>query len=189
MKIVANSIRQGNVLVYKDDLWVVSKPPEHTKPGKGPAYIQLEMKNLRTGTKLNDRLASVDTVERASLEQKSFLYLYKEGSKCVFMDSETFDQIYVDQEMMSDRLPFLMDNMKVDIEFYEDQIIEIQLPSTVVLEIIETDPIIKGSTATSSYKPAIMSNGVRVMVPPYLVSGEKIVVKVEDLSFVERSKN
>jgi elongation factor P len=188
MKIVANSIRQGNVLVHRDDLWVVSKAPEHTKPGKGPAYIQLEMKNLKTGTKLNERFSSTDTVERASLEKKSFTYLYMEGEKLVLMDDETFDQIYVSQEIVGEKMPFMSDGMKVEVEFYEEQIISIELPSTVVLEVVETDPVIKGATATSSYKPAIMSNGIRVMVPPYLVTGEKIVVKTEDSSFVERSK-
>jgi elongation factor P len=188
MKIVANSIRQGNVLVYRDDLWIVSKTPEHTKPGKGPAYIQVEMKNIKTGTKLNERLSSSDTVERASLEKKTFTYLYMEGDKVVLMDDETFDQIYVSQEVVGDKMPFLADGMKIEVEFYEEQIIGIELPTSVILEVVETDPVIKGATATSSYKPAIVSNGIRVMVPPYLVTGEKIVVKTEDSTFVERAK-
>ena len=112
-----------------------------------------------------------------------------EDTKLVLMDDETFDQIYVDQEVVGeDKMPFMCDGMKIDVVFYEEQIISIELPSTVILEVVETDPVIKGSTATSSYKPAIMSNGIRVMVPPYLVTGENIVVKTEDLSFVERAK-
>lgn len=188
MKITANSIKLGNILVHNEELWYVSKMPEHTKPGKGPAYIQVEMKNLKTGTKLNIRFSSTENVERAQLEQKDFEFLYHDGSDLIFMDTTTFEQITLSKEIMKEKLLFLKDNMKVKIEFYQDTPINIELPQTITAEIVETDAVIKGSTVTSSYKPAILDNGVRVMVPSYLTIGEKIIVKTEDSSFVERAK-
>jgi len=188
MKITATTIRAGNVLLYKDNLWRVSKQPEHVKPGKGPAYLQVEMKNLKNGSKLNERFNSSDYVERAGLEQKPHQYLYSEGDNLVLMDNESFEQIQVNQEILGDKLPLLSDNMQVIVEFFEEEPLSIELPSSVVLQIAETEPHIKGATATSSYKPAIMENGVRVMVPPYVAQGEKIVVKTEDLTFIERAK-
>ncbi len=188
MKITATTIRAGNVLLHEGALWVVSKQPEHTKPGKGPAYMQVEMKNIQTGTKINHRFSSSDYVERAQLEQRDFQYLYMEGDNLVLMDLENFEQMHVNKDLAEEKLPFLADNMEVTLEFYEDKPLNMTLPSTVILTIEQTDPVMKGATATASYKPAIMSNGVRVMVPPYLTSGEVIVVKTEDVSFVERAK-
>lgn len=188
MKITATTIRAGNILLYEGELWIVSKQPEHTKPGKGPAYMQVEMKNLKTGTKLNHRFSSSDYVERAQLEQRDYQYLYMEGDNLVLMDLENFEQIQVNKSIAEEKLPFLIDNMQVTIESYDEEPLNISLPSTVILAIEQTDPVIKGSTATASYKPAILSNGVRVMVPPYLVTGEEIVVKTEDATFVERAK-
>jgi elongation factor P len=188
MKITATSIRAGNILMHEGALWQVSKQPEHTKPGKGPAYMQVEMKNLQTGTKVNIRFNSSDYIERVQLEQKDYQYLYLEGNNLVLMDLETFEQILVNKDIMGDKFPFLTDNMNVRVESFEEKPLSIELPATVILKIEETDPIIKGATATASYKPAIMSNGIRVLVPPYLVPGEEIVVKTEDSSFVERAK-
>ncbi len=188
MKITATTIRAGNVLLHEGVLWVVSKQPEHTKPGKGPAYMQVEMKNILTGTKINNRFSSSDYVERAQLEQREFQYLYMEGDNLVLMDLENFEQMHVSKDIAEDKLPFLADNMEVTLEFYEEKPLNMTLPSTVILTIEQTDPVMKGATATASYKPAIMSNGVRVMVPPYLTTGEVIVVKTEDASFVERAK-
>lgn len=188
MKITATTIRAGNVLVYKDALWRVSKQPEHVKPGKGPAYLQVEMKNLKNGSKLNERFNSSDYVEKASLEQKKHQYLYPEGDNLILMDMESYEQIQVNKEIMGDKLPLLVDNMEVTLEFFEEKPLSIELPMNVILEVSETEPHIKGATATSSYKPAIMENGVKVMVPPYIAMGEKIVVKTEDLTFVERAK-
>jgi elongation factor P len=187
-KISANSISLGHILVYKDDLWKVAKKPEHVKPGKGPAYVQLELKNLKTGTKLNDRISSSDTVEKAELEQRQYQFLYPEGENLVFMDNENYEQITLPKTIAEDQVDFLQDGMIVEVELYDEKPLSIKLPSTVVLTISETDPTIKGSTVTSSYKPAIMENGIRVMVPPYLSTGEKIVVKTEDATFVERAK-
>jgi elongation factor P len=169
-------------------LWIVSKQPEHTKPGKGPAYMQVEMKNIKTGNKLNQRFNSSEYVEKAQLEQRDFQFLYMEGNNLILMDLETFEQMHLGKEILGDKLPFLEDNMVVTLELYEEKPLNITLPSTVTLTVVETDPVIKGATATASYKPAILTNGVRVMVPPYLVTGESIVVKTEDSTFVERAK-
>jgi elongation factor P len=188
MKISANSIRAGNILVYEGDLWVVSKTPEHTKPGKGGAYVQVEMKNLKAGTKVIERFSSSDYVERAQLEQRDLQFLYIEDDNLVLMDNETFEQILITQKILGDKLPFLTDNMVITVEFYEEVPIKAELPHTIVAEIAETGPVIKGATVTSSYKPAILTNGVKVMVPSYLVTGEKIVIKTEDVTFVERAK-
>ena len=188
MKISANDIRAGNILVHNNALWVVAKQPEHTKPGKGGAYVQVEMKNLKTGTKLNERFSSSDWVERAALEQKKMQYLYQEGDNILVMDMDNFEQLEISKKIVDDKLPLLADNMIISVEFYEDEPLSVALPQTVICEITETEPVIKGATATSSYKPAILTNGVKVMVPSYLTTGEKIVVKTEDTSFVERAK-
>lgn len=188
MKISANSIRTGNILVYNNDLWVVSKQPDHTQPGKGGAYVQVEMKNLKTGTKRNERFSSSDHLEKAELEQKDYQFLYFEDNNIVLMDNQTFEQISVGKEILDEKLPFLTENMIVKVEFYNEKPLNIELPATVILEIIETDPVIKGATTTASYKPATLANGVKVKVPQYLEIGEKIVIKTEDLTYVERSK-
>jgi elongation factor P len=188
MKISANDIKIGNILDYENELWTVIKNPEHTKPGKGGAYVQVEMKNLRTGNKLNQRFSSTESVDKAFLEYQEMQYLYAEGEHLVFMDPSTFEQKLLDKKLLGDKLPFLTDNMNVDVEFYQEIPLNIKLPKTVIVEIEMTDPVIKGSTITSSYKPAILTNGLKVAVPPYLVTGEKIVVKTEDLIFVERAK-
>lgn len=188
MRISANDIKSGNILDYEGELWIVAKTPEHTKPGKGGAYVQVEMKNLRTGNKLNQRFSSSESVEKAFLEHKNMQYLYQENNFLVFMDPDSFEQVMIDQDIMKDKLPFLTDGMKVDVDFYQDKPLSITLPLTVILEIKETDPVMKGSTVTSSYKPALTENGLRVMVPPYLVQGEKIIVRTDDVTFVKRAE-
>ncbi len=188
MKVTANSLRTGNILVYNNDLWIIAKTPEHTQPGKGGAYVQVEMKNLKTGNKTNVRFSSSEYVEKAFLENKEFQYLYAEDDNLVFMDNENFEQITLNKSILDNRLPFLQPEMIVKMEFYQEHPLNIELPTTVILEIVETEPVIKGATATSTYKPAILKNGVRVMVPPYIESGQKIVVKTEDATFVERAK-
>ncbi len=189
MKVSANSLKQGNVIVFDSRLWVIAKAPEHVKPGKGPAYVQLELKDLKTKTKLNQRISSSDYIERAYLEPKEYQYLYEEGTQLCFMDNDTFEQIQLDKSALDKgMLPFLQEGMALKIEFFENEPINFVLPSTIILEIVQTDPVIKGSTAAPSYKPAQMSNGITVKVPAYLNSGEKIVVKTEDGSFVERAK-
>lgn len=188
MKISANAIKSGNILDYEGELWIVTKNPEHTKPGKGGAYVQVEMKNMRIGNKLNQRFSSTENVKKAFLEYKKMQYLYPEGEHLVLMDSKSFEQSLFAKGLVGEQLPFLIDGMGVNVAFYKYTALNIKLPTNVTLKIRETDSVIKGATVTSSYKPAILTNGVRVMVPPYLVTGEKIVIKTEDMIFVERAK-
>lgn len=187
-KINANSIRQGNILEHNGKLYIVSKNPDHTMPGKGGAFVQVEMKDIQTGTKLNERFRSTESVERVRLDQKDFQFLYLEGDKVVLMDNETFDQIELNQEIFGEKIPYLCDGMMITVEFYQESPLSVTLPDSVVLEVTEAEPVIRGQTATASYKPAILANGVRVMVPPFVGSGDKIVVKTEDGTYVERAK-
>jgi len=188
MRISANDIKIGHILDYEGELWIVAKNPEHTKPGKGGAYVQVEMKNLRTGNKLNQRFSSTESIEKAFLEYKKMQFLYTEGEHLVFMDPDSFEQILLDKKLLGKKLPFLTDGMNVDVEFYQETPLSIKLPATVIVEVEETDPVIKGSTVTSSYKPALLTNGLKVSVPPYLTSGERIVVRTDEITFVERAK-
>jgi elongation factor P len=188
MKINANSIRVGNILEYEKELWIVLAPPSHVKPGKGPAYVQLVMRNVKTGSKLNTRFSSSDTVEKVRLDQKDYQFLFLDGDNIALMDTETYDQITIPSDILEEKVAFLQDGMVVTVESYEDQPLNLILPETVVLEIVEAEPVVKGQTAASSYKPAIMNNGIRVMVPPFVEVGDKIIVKTEDSSYVERAK-
>ena len=189
MKISANDIRSGNILDYQGGLWLVIKNPDRIKPGKGGAYVQVEMKNIDTGTKLNKRFSSSDKVEKAFLDGREMQYLYREGDHVIFMDTQSFEQIHVDIKLVGERLPFLTESLDIRIDFFRDKPVRITLPQSVIVEIMETEPMIKGATVTSSYKPAILTNSIKVMVPSYIKSGEKILIKMEDLSFVERIKN
>ncbi|MEX2642545.1 MAG: elongation factor P [Acetobacterales bacterium] len=189
MKINGNEIRPGNVIEHKGRLWRAVRT-QHTQPGKGGAYMQVELKDLMDGTKLNERFRSSETVERIRLEQKEHQYLFSEGDMHTFMDMETFDQVAVSSEVIGeDRVPFLQEGMVVTIESYEGKPIEVELPEHVVLEIVEADAVVKGQTASSSYKPAKLENGVRIMVPPHIGSGTRVVVNTYDASYVERAKD
>ncbi|MBL3284405.1 Elongation factor P [Rickettsiales endosymbiont of Paramecium tredecaurelia] len=188
MKISANAIRIGNVLVLDHQLFTVTKPPEHTKPGKGPAYVQVELKNLINGTKLHHRFNSADMVEKAFLERSNVQFLYMERDSIIVMDNETFEQMQLDKDLLDEKSAFLIEGMHLVLETYEDRPISLHLPPTVMCIIAETEPVLHGATATASYKPAILTNGIKVMVPSYIKAGENIVVKTEDLSFVERAK-
>ncbi len=189
MKINGNSIRPGMVIEHLGGLWRAVKI-QHTQPGKGGAYLQVELKDIRTGTKLNERFRSSETVERARLDQKEYQFLYAEGGLANFMDTETFDQITFDMDLMGEeQVSFLQDGMKVVIESHEGETIGIQLPDTVSLEVTEADAVVKGQTASSSYKPAMLENGVRCMVPPHIEAGTRIVISTADGSYVERAKD
>ncbi|MCH9753498.1 MAG: elongation factor P [Alphaproteobacteria bacterium] len=188
MKINANSIRMGNVLEHNGKLYVVIKTPEHTMPGKGGAYVQVSMKDLQTGTKVNERFRSSEDVEKARLDQKENQFLYSDEDFIYLMDNESYEQIQVDKSMLDKKIAYLQEGMNVVVEFYETTPIKIELPSTVNLEVSETEPVVKGQTAASSYKPAVMENGIRVMVPPFIDPGTKIVVRTEDDTYVERCK-
>jgi elongation factor P len=157
-------------------------------PGKGAAVIQVEMRNVKTGAKKDQRWRTADTVERLTTEDKEFTYSYEEGGNLILMDPETFEQTLVPQDILGDRLPFLQENMTVNVKLIEGEPVSMDLPETVTLEIVEADPVVKGQTASSSYKPAVLSNGVKVMVPPFITAGEKIVVKTADGTYYERAK-
>ena len=187
MKINGNEIKPGNVIEHEGGLWAAVKC-NAVKPGKGGAFNQVELKNLITGTKLNQRFRAAETVERVRLEQKQFQYLYEQGDMLVFMDNETYEQLELQKDFVGERAQFLQDGMEVRVEMYEDRPIGIALPDTVVLEIVEADAVVKGQTATSSYKPAVMENGVKVMVPQFIGVGEKIVVDTNSIEYVERFK-
>jgi elongation factor P len=186
MKINGNEIRPGNVIEHNGGLWAAVKT-NHVKPGKGGAFNQVELKNLIDGTKLNERFRASETVERIRLEQKDYQYLYAEGEMLVFMDNETYEQLELQKDFVGERAAFLQDGMKVTVESHEERPIGISLPDYVTLQIVEADPVVKGQTAASSYKPAIMENGIRVMVPPFIESGERIVVDTNEITYIRRA--
>ncbi|HZA65406.1 MAG TPA: elongation factor P [Geminicoccaceae bacterium] len=187
MKINGNEIRPGYVLEHKDRLWMVVKA-EHVKPGKGPAYQQVELKDLVDGTKLNERFRAAETVERVRLEEKEYQYLYEEGEQLNLMEQETFEQMTIGKELLGDSLPFLQEGMAITVQTYEGRPLMVRLPDTSVLEVIEADPVVKGQTAAASYKPAVLENGVRIMVPPHIEAGTRVVVNIAEASYVERAK-
>ncbi len=187
MKINGNEIRPGNVIQHKSGLWVAVKT-QHVKPGKGGAFAQVELKNLVDGTKLNERFRSSETIERVRLEQKDYQFLYVDGEFLVFMDLATYEQIQVPKGFLEDRAAFLQDGMKVTVESHEGKPIGVSLPDQVTLEVTEAEPVVKGQTAASSNKPAILENGMRVMVPPFVEAGEKIVVDTNEITYVRRAE-
>ncbi len=187
MKINGNEIKPGNVIEHKGGLWIAVKT-NAVKPGKGGAFNQVELKNLIEGTKLNERFRASETVEKIRLEQKDFQFLYEEGEMLVFMDLATYDQLELQKEFVGDRSAFLQDGMSVRVEMYEEKPIGIFLPDQVVLEITEADPVVKGQTVSSSYKPAVMENGIRVMVPPFIEAGERIVVDTNEITYIRRAE-
>ncbi|MBM3468827.1 MAG: elongation factor P [Alphaproteobacteria bacterium] len=188
MKISGNAVRVGNVIEYEGRLWVAVKT-QHTQPGKGGAYMQVELKNLTEGTKTNVRFRSAEQVERVFLDEHPYQYLYAEGNDLVFMDQETFEQISLSKDFVGEAADFLQDGMVVNVCSYEGKPLSIHLPDTVILEITQADPVVKGQTASSSFKPAVLENGMRVMVPPHIESGMRIVINTDDRSYVERAKD
>ncbi|OYX51457.1 MAG: elongation factor P [Sphingomonas sp. 32-66-10] len=176
----------GNIIEYEGGIWRAVKI-QHTQPGKGGAYMQVEMKNLRDGRKNNVRFRSAETVERIRLDTKDFQFLYPEGDMLVFMDKETYDQTSLPRDLLGDAAAFLQDGMDVVMELYDEEAISVQLPDTIEATIVEADAVVKGQTASSSYKPAILDNGVRIMVPPHIASGTRIVVDVYEQTYVRRA--
>ena len=185
-KINGNEIKPGNVLEHNGGLWVAVKA-DHVKPGKGGAFAQVELKNLRNGSKLNERFRSADKVERVRLEQKDQQFLYETDGMLVFMDTETFEQIELPADLLGDRRPFLQDGMTIIVEFHESEALNATLPAKVVCTVAETEPVVKGQTAANSYKPAILDNGIKVTVPPFVGQGEAIVVNTETMEYAERA--
>ena len=186
MKISGVDIRPGNIIEYEGGIWRAVKT-QHTQPGKGGAYMQVEMKNLIDGRKTNVRFRSAETVERVRLDTKDFQYLYPEGDMLVFMDKDTYDQVTLPKDLLGEAAAFLTDGMDVTMELYEERPLSVQLPEQVEALIVEADAVVKGQTASSSYKPAVLENGVRVMVPPHIGSGTRIVVDVYEQSYVRRA--
>ena len=185
-KINGNEIRPGNVLEHDGGLWVAVKV-DHVKPGKGGAFAQVELRNLRNGSKLNERFRSADKVERVRLEQKDQQFLYEDAGMLVFMDTETYEQVQVSADLLGERRPFLQDGMTIVVEFYEEEALNATLPQKVTCKVVETEPVVKGQTAANSFKPAIMDNGVKVMVPPFIAQGEDIVINTESMEYSERA--
>jgi len=186
MKINGNEIRQGNIIKHQDTLWVAVKC-NAVKPGKGGAFNQVELKNLLDGRKLNERFRAAETVEKVRLEQKTHSYLYDEGDMLVFMNGETYEQIHLQKEFVGDKANYLNDGMEIEVEFYEERAISISIPEQVILEVQDTEPVVKGQTAANSFKPATLSNGVRTNVPPFVGVGERLVINTEDGSYVKRA--
>jgi elongation factor P len=185
-KINGNEIRPGNVLEHNGGLWTAVKV-DHVKPGKGGAFAQVEMRNLRNGSKLNERFRSADKVERVRLEQKDQQFLYEMDGNLVFMDTETFEQIELPADILGERRAFLQDGMTVVIEYHENEALNATLPQKVVCKVVETEPVVKGQTAANSFKPAVLDNGVKVMVPPFVGQDEDIVVNTETMEYSERA--
>jgi elongation factor P len=186
MKINAVEIRPGNILEMDGGLWRAVKI-QHTQPGKGGAYMQVELKNLIDGRKNNNRFRSAETVEKVRLDTKDFQFLYAEGDQLTFMDKDNYDQVSLDKGILGDAAAFLQDGMDVVMELWEEKPISVQLPDTIEALIIEADAVVKGQTASSSYKPAVLENGVRVMVPPHIGAGTRIVVDVYAQEYVKRA--
>ncbi|WP_275784991.1 elongation factor P [Pararhizobium gei] len=186
MKISGSEIRPGSVIEHNGGLWAAVKSVT-VKPGKGGAFNQVELKNLIDGTKLNERFRSSETVELVTLELKDFQFLYEEGDALIFMDVESYEQLELQKDFVGDRATFLKDGMMVSVKLYDERPIGINLPDQVVLTIAEADPVVKGQTATSSYKPAVLENGVRILVPPFVAVGERILVDTNEITYLRRA--
>lgn len=186
MKINGNAIRPGNVIEHKDRLWRAVKI-QHTQPGKGGAYLQVELRDIRSGTKLNERFRSSESVERVRLDQREHQFLYGDGETFTFMNNETYDQVEIGADMLEGQTAYLQDGMAVMIESYEGEVIGVALPEQVTVEVAETEPVVKGQTAASSYKPAVLDNGVRTAVPPFVGIGDRVVVSTENGEYVRRA--
>ncbi len=187
MKVNANSLKIGNLIKHNNDLWTIIKL-NHVKPGKGGAFIQAELKNLKDLRKLNERFRSSETLERIILEEKHCSYLYMENANFIFMDISTYEQIGVNSEIIGDQAKFLDDGMEVILNLYEKEIISVNLPETCEVEVLEADAVIKGQTVSSSFKPAIIKNNIKIMVPGHIETGSRIIVKPSDSSYVEKAK-
>jgi elongation factor P len=186
MKISGVDIRPGNIIEYEGGIWRAVKI-QHTQPGKGGAYMQVEMKNLIDGRKTNVRFRSAETVERVRLDTKDFQYLYHDGDMLVFMDKDTYEQINLPDDLIGEAAAFLQDGMEVTLELWDEKPISVELPDQVEATIVEADAVVKGQTASSSYKPALLDNGVRVMVPPHIESGTRIIVDVYERTYVGKA--
>ena len=185
MKINATEIRVGMILEYKDDLWEVLKT-NHVKPGKGGAFAQVEMKSLNKNTKLNERFRSSETIEKASLDEIKFNFLYDDGESYHFMNPDSFEQIDLNKNLVGEKSKLLSENLEVVINFYNDEAISLILPNQIECKIETTDAALKGQTVSSSYKPAILDNGLNIQVPPFIESGDKIIIDTRTMEYVKK---
>jgi elongation factor P len=188
MKISAIDIKPGNVLEHQGKLWLVLRR-ELVQPGKGGAFAQVEMRDLRGGSKLNERFRTQETVERVRLDEKEMQFLYFDGDHATFMDNENYEQLTLDRSMIGEPADFLHEGMLCQIQLYEGAPLAIELPQTVIMTVTEADPVVKGQTASSSYKTGKLENGRRIMLPPHIAAGTKVVVNTSDGSYVERAKD
>ena len=187
MKILGNEIKPGMIIEHKNDLWSVLKT-QHVKPGKGGAFNQVELKSVKRGTKLNERFRSSDSVERAVLDDKKYNFLYDDEKNCHFMDQVNFEQIQINKSLLGEKCKLLKENMEVDVQFHDEEPLAVDLPTSIELIIDSTDAAIKGQTASSSYKPAKLENGINIMVPPFINSGDKIILDTRTLEYVKKIK-
>ena len=187
MKINGNSVKPGMIVEHKNDLWMVTKS-QSVKPGKGGAFNQVEMKSLKNGSKLNERFRASEEVERVRVDEEKFQYLYQQENKLIFMNLTDYEQMELDVEFIGDKIDLLRENDEVILEMYDDKPIGIQLPNTLIFEVSETEAVVKGQTAASSNKPAVLENGLRVMVPPFIEQGEKVIINTEDLTYLKRAE-
>ena len=187
MKINGNSVKPGMIVEHKNDLWVVTKS-QSVKPGKGGAFNQVEMKSLKNGSKLNERFRASEEVERVRVDEEKFQYLYQQENKLIFMNLTDYEQMELDVEFIGDKIDLLRENDEVILEMYDEKPIGIQLPKTLIFEVSETEAVVKGQTAASSNKPAVLENGLRVMVPPFIEQGEKVIINTEDLTYLKRAE-
>mgnify|MGYP001274744386 CR=1 FL=1 len=185
MKINAGEIRVGMLLEYKNDLWQVLKT-QHVKPGKGGAFAQVEMKSVKKNTKLNERFRSSETVEKASLEETTFNYLYNDENNFFFINPKSFEQIEIKKELVGEKGKLLSESLKVSVSFYNDSPISIELPNQVKCKISSTDVALKGQTVSSSYKPATLDNGLNIQVPPFIESGDEVIVDTRNFEYVKK---
>ena len=187
MKINGNSVKPGMIVEHKNDLWVVTKS-QSVKPGKGGAFNQVEMKSLKNGSKLNERFRASEEVERVRVDEEKFQYLYQQENKLIFMNLTDYEQMELDVEFIGDKIDLMRENDEVILEMYDEKPIGIQLPKTLIFEVSETEAVVKGQTAASSNKPAVLENGLRVMVPPFIEQGEKVIINTEDLTYLKRAE-
>ena len=185
MKINAGEIRVGMLLEYKNDLWQVLKT-QHVKPGKGGAFAQVEMKSVGKNTKLNERFRSSETVEKASLEETDFNYLYDDENNYIFMDPKTFEQIEIKKDLIGEKGKLMTENLKVSVSFYNESPISVELPNQVTCKIETTDVALKGQTVSSSYKPATLDNGLNIQIPPFIESGDEIIIDTRTLEYIKK---
>tara|TARA_Y100001970_G_scaffold40801_1_gene50310 strand:- start:2549 stop:3109 length:561 start_codon:yes stop_codon:yes gene_type:complete len=185
MKINAGEIRVGMLLEYKDDLWQVLKT-QHVKPGKGGAFAQVEMKSVNKNTKLNERFRSSENVEKAALDELKHNYLYEDENNYIFMNPKTFDQIEISKKIIGEKGKLLTENIEVNISMYNDSPVSIELPNQIKCKISSTDAALKGQTVSSSYKPALLSNGVKIQVPPFVEVGDEIILDTRTIEYVKK---